>query len=96
MLEYVHHLKELLDYFTFMEGTISCFLVSAVIPLVKFSRDLQVNYMCCTFAFVLLYSAHAAWRFSGRRIDNTRVFVCIFLICGIKKRDESLHAKTSD
>ncbi|CAH2044672.1 unnamed protein product [Thlaspi arvense] len=41
MLEFVHHLKELLDYFTFMEGNISCFLVSAVIPLIKFSRDLQ-------------------------------------------------------
>ncbi|XP_010558807.1 PREDICTED: Fanconi anemia group I protein [Tarenaya hassleriana] len=41
MLEYVHHIKELLDYFTYMEGSISSCLVTAVIPLIKFSRDLQ-------------------------------------------------------
>lgn len=90
MLEYVHHLKELLDYFTFMEGNISCFLVSAVIPLIKFSRDLQVNHMCCTFAFILHSSAHAVWSVSVCRIDNTCVSVSHFLNYGIVKNKISL------
>ncbi|KAK1380281.1 Fanconi anemia group I protein [Heracleum sosnowskyi] len=40
MLEYVSHLKELLDYFTFMNGKVAIHLVAALIPLVRLSRDL--------------------------------------------------------
>jgi Fanconi anemia group I protein len=42
MLEHVSHLKELLDYFTFMQGKVAASLVSTLLPLVKFNRDLQV------------------------------------------------------
>ncbi|KAF8387882.1 hypothetical protein HHK36_026544 [Tetracentron sinense] len=41
MLEHVARLKELLDYFTFMHGKIATSLVTALLPLIKFSRDLQ-------------------------------------------------------
>ncbi|GAB4843630.1 hypothetical protein Ancab_013595 [Ancistrocladus abbreviatus] len=41
MLEHVSRLKELLDYFTFMHSTISTCLITALLPLTKFSRDLQ-------------------------------------------------------
>ncbi|KAF5452322.1 hypothetical protein F2P56_027331 [Juglans regia] len=41
MLEHVSRLKELLDYFTFMHGKVAAFLVTALLPLFKFSRDLQ-------------------------------------------------------
>lgn len=42
MLEHVYRLKELLDYFTFMHGNVAVYLVTALLPLIKFSRDLQV------------------------------------------------------
>lgn len=42
MLEHMSHLKEMLDYFAFMDGRISYNLVSVLLPLIKFSRDLQV------------------------------------------------------
>ena len=42
MLEHVSHLKELLDYFTFMHGKVAASLVNTLLPLAKFSRDLQV------------------------------------------------------
>lgn len=42
MLGYISHLKEMLDYFTFMDGRISYNLVTVLLPLMKFSRDLQV------------------------------------------------------
>lgn len=84
MLEFVHHLKELLDYFTFMEGNISSFLVSAVIPLIKFSHDLQVKYvLLILFCYTLFCTSAAVWNVLACRIDNTRLFVCIFLINGI-------------
>ncbi|KAK9033464.1 hypothetical protein V6N11_018497 [Hibiscus sabdariffa] len=41
MLEHVPRLKELLDYFTFMDGKIAAYLVSALLPLIRFSRDLR-------------------------------------------------------
>ncbi|KAH6769676.1 hypothetical protein C2S52_014479 [Perilla frutescens var. hirtella] len=41
MLEHMSHLKEMLDYFTFMDGRISYNLVTVLLPLIKFSRDLQ-------------------------------------------------------
>ncbi|XP_017975888.1 PREDICTED: Fanconi anemia group I protein homolog isoform X1 [Theobroma cacao] len=41
MVEHVPRLKELLDYFTFMDGKVASYLVSALLPLIRFSRDLQ-------------------------------------------------------
>ncbi|KAM3323921.1 Fanconi anemia group I protein [Capsicum chacoense] len=41
MLKHVSHLKELLDYFTFMNEKVSCHLVAALLPLSRLSRDLQ-------------------------------------------------------
>lgn len=41
MLEHVSRLKEFLDYFTFMHGKIAICFVTALLPLIKFSRDLQ-------------------------------------------------------
>ncbi|XP_021291605.1 Fanconi anemia group I protein isoform X2 [Herrania umbratica] len=41
MVEHVPRLKELLDYFTFMDGNVASYLVSALLPLIRFSRDLQ-------------------------------------------------------
>ncbi|KAJ9699622.1 hypothetical protein PVL29_005473 [Vitis rotundifolia] len=41
MLEHVSRLKEFLDYFTFMHGKIATCFVTALLPLIKFSRDLQ-------------------------------------------------------
>lgn len=43
MLEHVSRLKELLDYFAFMHGKVAAHLVSVLLPLLKFSRDLQVT-----------------------------------------------------
>lgn len=42
MLDYVSHLKEMLDYFAFMDDRISYNLVTVLLPLIKSSRDLQV------------------------------------------------------
>ncbi|CAI9118850.1 OLC1v1020477C2 [Oldenlandia corymbosa var. corymbosa] len=44
MLDYVAHLKELLDYFTFTDAKVSSQVVSVLLPLTKFSPDLQ-DYM---------------------------------------------------
>ncbi|KAJ8528816.1 hypothetical protein K7X08_030460 [Anisodus acutangulus] len=41
MLEHISHLKELLDYFTFMNDKVSSHLVAALLPLIRLSRDLQ-------------------------------------------------------
>ncbi|KAL1806687.1 hypothetical protein ACET3Z_029755 [Daucus carota] len=41
MLEYVSHLKELLDYFTYMNGKVAIHLVDALLPLTRLSRDLR-------------------------------------------------------
>ncbi|CAN1806891.1 Fanconi anemia group I protein [Linum perenne] len=41
MLDHVPRLKELLDYFTFMPDKVATFLVAAILPIVKLSRDLR-------------------------------------------------------
>lgn len=41
MLEYVSHLKELLDYFSFMHNKVASHLVNVLLPLIKFSHNLQ-------------------------------------------------------
>lgn len=42
MLEHVGKLKELLDYFIFMHEKTATSLVNAILPLIRFSCDLQV------------------------------------------------------
>lgn len=42
MLDHVAHLKEMLDYFAFMDDRIAYDLVTVLLPLIKFNRDLQV------------------------------------------------------
>ncbi|KAL6519815.1 hypothetical protein OROMI_032709 [Orobanche minor] len=41
MLDHVSHLKEMLDYFAFMDDRISYHLVTVLLPLIKISRDLK-------------------------------------------------------
>ncbi|XP_009764707.1 uncharacterized protein [Nicotiana sylvestris] len=41
MLEHISHLKELLDYFIFMNEKVSSHLVAALLPLIRSSHDLQ-------------------------------------------------------
>uniref|UniRef100_A0A0E0D0A1 Fanconi anemia group I protein n=1 Tax=Oryza meridionalis TaxID=40149 RepID=A0A0E0D0A1_9ORYZ len=41
MLEYISHLKELLDYFAFLNDKISTGLISCILRLTKFSHDLK-------------------------------------------------------
>ncbi|KAL2229745.1 UNVERIFIED_CONTAM: Fanconi anemia group I protein [Sesamum indicum] len=41
MLDHVSHLKEMLDYFAFMDDKISPHLVTILLPLIKFKCDLQ-------------------------------------------------------
>ncbi|KAM0872501.1 hypothetical protein ACQ4PT_038685 [Festuca glaucescens] len=41
MVEYVAHLKELLDYFAFINDKISTGLINCILPLTKFNRDLK-------------------------------------------------------
>ncbi|KAL0348653.1 UNVERIFIED_CONTAM: Fanconi anemia group I protein [Sesamum angustifolium] len=41
MLDHVSHLKEMLDYFAFMDDRISPHLVTILLPLIKFKCDLQ-------------------------------------------------------
>ncbi|GMH08297.1 hypothetical protein Nepgr_010137 [Nepenthes gracilis] len=41
MLEHVSRLKELLDYFTFLDSNVATYLMTALLPFTKFSRDLQ-------------------------------------------------------
>nr|GEV47933.1 fanconi anemia group I protein [Tanacetum cinerariifolium] len=41
MLEYVSHLKELLDYFSFMQSKVASRLINVLLPLIKFSHSLQ-------------------------------------------------------
>uniref|UniRef100_A0A453I4T5 FANCI solenoid 4 domain-containing protein n=2 Tax=Aegilops tauschii subsp. strangulata TaxID=200361 RepID=A0A453I4T5_AEGTS len=58
MLEYVAHLKELLDYLPFMNDKISTGLINCILPLTKFSRDLKVCdlnsipcFCCCELGY---------------------------------------------
>ncbi|KAG2305565.1 hypothetical protein Bca52824_034216 [Brassica carinata] len=88
MLEYVHHLKELLDYFTFMEGNISCLLVSAVIPLIKFSRDLQ--------DYTILVIRKAMFRREDTvRVSATKVIIELILAEKQAKKDSSFTLQDS-
>ncbi|KAF0913605.1 hypothetical protein E2562_023716 [Oryza meyeriana var. granulata] len=41
LLEYIAHLKELLDYFAFLNDKISTGLINCILPLTKFSHDLK-------------------------------------------------------
>ncbi|XP_024007670.1 Fanconi anemia group I protein homolog isoform X2 [Eutrema salsugineum] len=88
MLEFVHHLKELLDYFTFMEGNISCFLVSAIIPLIKFSHELQ--------DYTILVIRKAMFRREDTvRVAATKVLTDLILAEKQAKRDSSFTLQDS-
>ncbi|XP_022029770.1 Fanconi anemia group I protein isoform X2 [Helianthus annuus] len=41
ILEYISHLKELLDYFGFMQSKVVSHLIDVLLPLIKFSHNLQ-------------------------------------------------------
>ncbi|KAI3756589.1 hypothetical protein L1987_56411 [Smallanthus sonchifolius] len=41
MLEYISHLKELIDYFGFMQSKVASHLINVLLPLIKFSHNLQ-------------------------------------------------------
>ncbi|KAK8960652.1 hypothetical protein KSP40_PGU004403 [Platanthera guangdongensis] len=60
MLEYVARLKELLDYFTFMHDNTAVSLINAILPLIKFSKELQ--------DYIILVIRKALFR----REDNVR------------------------
>ncbi|CAN8255542.1 unnamed protein product [Cochlearia groenlandica] len=88
MLEFVHHVKELLDYFTFMEGNVSCFLVSAVIPLIKFSHDLQ--------DYTILVIRKAMFRREDTvRVAATKVITDLILAEKKAKRENSFTFQDS-
>lgn len=55
MLEHISHLKELLDYFTFMNDKVSSHLVAALLPLSRISRDLQVLIDILQFLHIIEY-----------------------------------------
>lgn len=54
MMEHVSCLKELLDYFTIMHGKIATCLVTALLPLIKFSQDVQVFIFLLSHAVIFL------------------------------------------
>ncbi|KAK8947102.1 hypothetical protein KSP39_PZI006391 [Platanthera zijinensis] len=60
MLEFVARLKELLDYFTFMHDNTAVSLINAILPLIKFSKELQ--------DYIILVIRKALFR----REDNVR------------------------
>ncbi|KAK9288581.1 hypothetical protein L1049_017040 [Liquidambar formosana] len=81
MLEFVSRLKELLDYFTFMHGKIATYLVTALLPLIKFSRDLQQDYM-------ILVVRKAMFRREGTvRLAATNAIVDLILAEKQSKKD---------
>ena len=55
MLEHISHLKELLDYFTFMNDKVSSHLVAVLLPLNRLSRDLQVLIDILQFLRIIEY-----------------------------------------
>ncbi|KAF6165439.1 hypothetical protein GIB67_017921 [Kingdonia uniflora] len=61
MLEHVARLKDLLDYFTFMHEKTATSIVNALLPLLRFSRDLQ--------DYTILVVRKAMFR----REDNVRI-----------------------
>ncbi|XP_026659001.2 Fanconi anemia group I protein homolog isoform X2 [Phoenix dactylifera] len=80
MLDYIAHLKELLDYFSFMNDVTSVALVDAILPLIKFSRDLQ--------DYVVLVVRKAMFkREDSVRIAATNVIIELILMENRSKKD---------
>ncbi|KAM1742336.1 hypothetical protein ACFX12_012349 [Malus domestica] len=83
MLEHVSRLKELLDYFAFMHGKVAAHLVSVLLPLLKFSRDLQ-NYT------ILVMRKAMFRREDAIRLAATGAVIDLILAEKQSKRDDTL------
>ncbi|XP_042516364.1 Fanconi anemia group I protein isoform X2 [Macadamia integrifolia] len=82
MLEHVTRLKELLDYFTFMHGQVATSLVTTLLPLMKFSPDLQ--------SYMILVTRKAMFRREETvRIAATNAIIDMLLAEKQSKRDGS-------
>lgn len=68
MLEHVSRLKELLDYFTFMHVKVASSIVTAISPLIKLSRDLQV-------LVLLLFNLKKVYHFHQNTESNSFLFL---------------------
>ncbi|KAI3896837.1 hypothetical protein MKX03_028343 [Papaver bracteatum] len=80
MLEHVGRLKELLDYFTFMNAQTASSLVTALLPLVKLSRDLQ--------DYIILIVRKAMFRREETvRLAATNAIFDLILVENESKRD---------
>ncbi|OVA13446.1 Fanconi anemia group I protein [Macleaya cordata] len=80
MLEHAGRLKELLDYFTFMHGQTSSSLVTALLPLIKLSRDLQ--------DYIILVVRKAMFRREETvRLAATNAIINLILVESQSKRD---------
>ncbi|KAI3936391.1 hypothetical protein MKW98_000665 [Papaver atlanticum] len=80
MLEHVGRLKELLDYFTFMNAQTASSLVTALLPLVKLSRDLQ--------DYIILVVRKAMFRREETvRLAATNAIIDLILVENESKRD---------
>ncbi|KAL2459280.1 hypothetical protein Fot_54969 [Forsythia ovata] len=80
MLDHVSHLKEMLDYFTFMHDKISSHLVTVLLPLIKISRVLQ------DYTILVLRKAMFR-RESSVRLAATGAIIDLILACKQSKAD---------
>ncbi|KAG0478530.1 hypothetical protein HPP92_013249 [Vanilla planifolia] len=88
MLEYVSHLKELLDYFTFLYGKTAVAVIDAMLPLIKFSKDLQ--------DYIILVVRKAMFsREDNVRIAATSVIIDLILEENKLTRSDSLQESSS-
>ncbi|PRQ39249.1 putative fanconi anemia group I protein [Rosa chinensis] len=88
MLEHVSRLKELLDYFTFMHGKVAAQLVTALLPLIKFSRDLK--------DYTILVMRKAMFRREDTiRLAATNAIIDLILAEKQSKKDDLLSFQES-
>ncbi|XP_027115991.1 uncharacterized protein [Coffea arabica] len=88
MLDHVAHLKELLDYFTFTHAKISSHLVAVLLPLTKFSHDLQ--------DYTILVLRKAMFRREDSvRVAATNCIISLILAEKQRKRDGPLSFQES-
>ncbi|KAL2470368.1 hypothetical protein Adt_38504 [Abeliophyllum distichum] len=80
MLDHVSHLKEMLDYFTFMDDKISSHLVTVLLPLIKISCVLQ------DYTILVLRKAMFR-RESSVRLAATGAIIDLILACKQSKAD---------
>ncbi|XP_038709644.1 Fanconi anemia group I protein [Tripterygium wilfordii] len=88
LLEYVSRIKELLDYYTFMPGKVAAYLVTVLLPLIKFSHDLQ--------DYIILVVRKAMFRREDTvRLAATNTIINLLLTEFQSKRDVSLSFQDS-